>query len=157
MMKSKLPRSILEDIEQMKDDEEEWTVKSFRKRLNKKINALEAADLQISLYKKTDESTILTSSYRLAEDSSHSPELSQNRDAYFVKEGIGVMSAEDILTLLLEKKKSKIVVISAYERITEPKSASYQNDLVFTVETKANIIEVCVQQNLVSQIKNIKI
>ena len=157
MMKSKLPRSILEDIEQMKDDEEEWTVKSFRKRLNKKINALEAADLQISLYKKTDESTILTSSYRLAEDSSHSTELSQNRDAYFVKEGIGVMSAEDILTLLLEKKKSKIVVISAYERITEPKSASYQNDLVFTVETKANIIEVCVQQNLVSQIKNIKI
>ena len=157
MMKSKLPRSILEDIEQMKDDEEEWTVKSFRKRLNKKINALEAADLQISLYKKTDESTILTSSYRLAENSSHSTELSQNRDAYFVKEGIGVMSAEDILTLLLEKKKSKIVVISAYERITEPKSASYQNDLVFTLETKANIIEVCVQQNLVSQIKNIKI
>ena len=72
MTKSKLPRSILEDIEQMKDEEEEWTVKSFRKRLNKKINALEAADLQISLYKKTDESTILTSSYRLAEDSSHS-------------------------------------------------------------------------------------
>ena len=71
MMKSKLPRSILEDTEQMKDDKEEWTVKIFRKRLNKKINALEAADLQISLYKKTDKSTILTSSYRLAEDSSH--------------------------------------------------------------------------------------
>ena len=33
---------------------------------------MEAADLQISLYKKTDESTILTSSYQLAEDSSHS-------------------------------------------------------------------------------------
>ena len=71
-MKSKLPRSMLEGIERMKDDEEEWTVKSFRKRLKKKISALEAADFQISLYKKTDESTILTSSYRLAEDSSHS-------------------------------------------------------------------------------------
>ena len=107
MMKPKLPRIILEDIEQMKDDEEEWTVKSFRKRLNKKINALEAANLQISLYKKTDEFTILTSSYRLAEDSSHY----YSSHYYFVKEDIGMMSAEDILTLLLEKKKSKTVVI----------------------------------------------
>ena len=56
MLKSKLPRSVLLDLERMKAEDEEWTVKNFRKLLQRHINAQEACDLQTKLFQKYDES-----------------------------------------------------------------------------------------------------
>ena len=56
MMQSKLPRSVLVKLEEMKPEGEEWTVEKFRRLLKRHISAQEAGDLQAKLFQKTDES-----------------------------------------------------------------------------------------------------
>ena len=46
-MKSKLPRSVLQRLEEQWEENEEWTMESFRKRLLRYINVQEAADYQV--------------------------------------------------------------------------------------------------------------
>ena len=58
LMKSKLPRSLIVKLEEQKPDDEEWTVKKFRKLLNKHINCQEAGDLQMKLHNTRDENAI---------------------------------------------------------------------------------------------------
>ena len=52
MMQSKLPRSVLVKLEEMKPKGEEWTVEKFRRLLKRHINAQEAGDLQQNCFKK---------------------------------------------------------------------------------------------------------
>ena len=49
MMKSKLPRSVLQRLEEQWEENEEWTMESFRKRFLRYINVQEAADYQVRL------------------------------------------------------------------------------------------------------------
>ena len=56
MLKSKLPRSVLSKMEEMKPIDEEWTVKKFRKSLQRYITGQEACDLQMKLFHGHDES-----------------------------------------------------------------------------------------------------
>ena len=56
MMQSKLPQSVLVKLKEMKPEGEEWTVENFRRLLKRHINAQEAADLQVKLFQKPDES-----------------------------------------------------------------------------------------------------
>ena len=42
----KTPTGVLVDLEKMKPEHEEWTVKNFRKLLKRHIDALEAGDIQ---------------------------------------------------------------------------------------------------------------
>ena len=46
MMQSKLPRSVLMKLEEMKPEGEEWTVEKFRRLLKRHISAQDAGDLQ---------------------------------------------------------------------------------------------------------------
>ena len=48
-MKSKLPRFVLQRLEEQWEENEEWTMESFRKRLLRYINVQEAADYQVRL------------------------------------------------------------------------------------------------------------
>ena len=50
MMKSKLPRNILSKLEEQKDEQDEWTVGNFSKRLKRYVTAIEAGDQQLRLY-----------------------------------------------------------------------------------------------------------
>ena len=56
MMQSKLPRSVLVKLEEMKPGGEEWTVEKFRRLLKRHISAQEAGDLHAKLFQKPDES-----------------------------------------------------------------------------------------------------
>ena len=56
MMQSKLPRSVLVKLEEMKPEGEEWAVENFRRLLKRDINAQKAADLQAKLFQKPDDS-----------------------------------------------------------------------------------------------------
>ena len=55
MLKSKLPRSVVVDLDKIKTENEEWTVKKFRKLLLRHINVQKGRNLQIKLFKKNDE------------------------------------------------------------------------------------------------------
>ena len=55
MIKSKLPRNVITRMEEFKDDKEEWSVESFRKRLQKIINAQEAGDIQYRFMAKPED------------------------------------------------------------------------------------------------------
>ena len=57
ILRSKLPRSVLMKLEELKPVDESWTLKNFRKLLNEHISRLEACDLQMELYHKQDESS----------------------------------------------------------------------------------------------------
>ena len=52
MMQSKLPRSVLVTLAEMKPEGEEWTVENFQRLLKRHINAQEAGDLQKKLFQK---------------------------------------------------------------------------------------------------------
>ena len=56
MMQSKLPRSVLVKLEEMKPEGEEWAVENFRRLLKRHMNAQKAADLQAKLFQKPDDS-----------------------------------------------------------------------------------------------------
>ena len=56
VMQSKLPRSVLVKLEEMKPEGEEWAVENFRRLLKRHINAQKAADLQAKLFQKPDDS-----------------------------------------------------------------------------------------------------
>jgi len=58
MLKPKLLNSILLDLEKMKSENEEWTVKNFRKLLQRHINAKEACDLQKKRSLRSSEKTL---------------------------------------------------------------------------------------------------
>ena len=49
MMKSKLPRSVLLRLEEQREENDKWTMESFRKCLLRYINIQEAADYQVRL------------------------------------------------------------------------------------------------------------
>ena len=57
MMQSKLPRSVLVTLAEMKPEGEEWTVENFQRLLKRHINAQEAGDLQKKLFQKPNESS----------------------------------------------------------------------------------------------------
>lgn len=44
MMKSKLPQNIISNLEEQEDENEEWTVDIFRKRLKRYITTQEAGE-----------------------------------------------------------------------------------------------------------------
>ena len=50
MIKSKLPRNIISKLEEQKDENDEWTVETLRKRLKRYITEQEAGDQQLRLY-----------------------------------------------------------------------------------------------------------
>ena len=50
IMKSKLPRNIISKLEEQKDENDEWTVETFRNRLKRCRTAQEAGDQQLRLY-----------------------------------------------------------------------------------------------------------
>ena len=50
MIKSKLPRNIISKLEEQKDENDEWTVETLRKRLKRYIIEQEAGDQQLRLY-----------------------------------------------------------------------------------------------------------
>ena len=52
MLKSKLPRSVLTELEKMKPIGEEWTVKKFRELLNQHITIHESCDIQTKIFHK---------------------------------------------------------------------------------------------------------
>ena len=56
MLTSKLPRSVLLELEKMKPEGEEWTVRNFRKLLHRHINSQEACDLKMKLFHRNDDS-----------------------------------------------------------------------------------------------------
>ena len=60
MMKSKLPRNIISKLEEQKDENDEWTVETFRKRLKRYITAQEAGDQQLRLHHSRNEKIFRT-------------------------------------------------------------------------------------------------
>ena len=56
MLKSKLPSNALLELEKMKPENEEWTVKSFRKILKRHVEAQEDCNIQMKLFHKPDKS-----------------------------------------------------------------------------------------------------
>ena len=55
MLRSKLPRSVLVELERMKNENESWTVEKFRKLLKRHINIQEAGDIQVKLFLKSED------------------------------------------------------------------------------------------------------
>ena len=55
MTKSKLSQSIISKLKEQKDENEGWTVKTFRKRLQRYITAQEAGDQQSRLQHSRNE------------------------------------------------------------------------------------------------------
>ena len=60
MMKSKSPRNIISKLEEQKDENYEWTVETFRKRLRKYITAQEVGGQQLRLYHSRNENIFRT-------------------------------------------------------------------------------------------------
>ena len=54
VLQSKLPRSVLLQLERIKERTNEWTVKKFREVLHHHISTLEACDLQTKLFTNTE-------------------------------------------------------------------------------------------------------
>lgn len=55
MMKSKLPQNIKSKLEEQKDQTDEWTVETFRKKLKRYITTQEAGNQELWLYHSTNE------------------------------------------------------------------------------------------------------
>ena len=53
-MKSKLPRNTISKLEDQKDENDEWTIETFRKRLKRYITVQEAGDQQLRLYQRNE-------------------------------------------------------------------------------------------------------
>ena len=53
VLQSKLPRSVLLQLEKIKERADEWTVKKFREVLHHHISTLEGCDLQTRLFTNT--------------------------------------------------------------------------------------------------------
>ena len=54
MLQSKLPRSVLLQLERVKERTDEWTVKKFKEVLHHHISTLEACNLQMKLFTNTE-------------------------------------------------------------------------------------------------------
>ena len=57
IMKSNLPRSVLLRLEEQREENQEWTVESFRERLLRSVNIQEAADYQVGLLQRPKDYT----------------------------------------------------------------------------------------------------
>ena len=94
-MKSKLPQNIKSKLEEQKDQTDEWTVETFRKKLKRYITTQEAGNQELWLYHSTNENI-----FRANANSSN---LSDSRMRY---------TGEDLMLneLSLPHKSSKCIV-----------------------------------------------
>ena len=71
---SKLPQNNFSKLEEQKDEDDEWTVETFRKRLKRYITAQEPGDQQLRLYHSRNENIFRTNT--------NSPSLSDSPMRY---------------------------------------------------------------------------
>ena len=108
LLKSKLPCTVLIKLEELKPEDEQWTVKKFRKVLNRHIKSLEAGYLQMKLHHNREEHPQRYSNggKSLPSDTNNNaterccfrmsePRTNSDENAFFAKANTGVMNARN--------------------------------------------------------------
>ena len=154
MWKPKLPRNTLLELEKMKTENEEWTVKTFRELQKRHIKAQEACDIWMKLFhKKPEESPKPLYTSRLpppaaasSTNSTRESLLSNNgfqsrfkKKCIFCGKDTGATNTSNTQTSNWDEEDEPGTAPDAWKKVTRWKIAWWLERYVFTVEKRTNI------------------